>query len=131
MMIGQLASAIGYPEQVPDQATVYAFHVDGEEYRAEVIGNRLVMKRVLAIAETDLPRFAEYAAGRLLREDAVFAWDDRADQAILWREMPMQGRVVEIVAAFEDFVDSCDWWIQRVNELQAPPTVFPDILIRP
>lgn len=130
-MIGQLASAIGYPEQVPDQATVYAFRVDGEEYRAEVIGNRLVMKRVLAIAETDLPRFAEYAAGRLLREEAVFAWDDRAEQAIVWQELPMQEPRSVIVSAFEDFIESCEWWLQRVNELQTPPTVFPDILIRP
>lgn len=130
-MIKQLAQAINYPEQVPERASVCVFRVDGGDIVAEIIGRRLVLKRVLDIAEEDLPRFAEYAAGRLLREDAVFAWDDRADQAILWREMPMQARAVEIVAAFEDFVDSCDWWIQRVNELQAPPTVFPDILIRP
>lgn len=130
-MIKQLAQAINYPEQVPDQASVYVFRVDGGDIVAEIIGRRLVLKRVLEVSEEELPRFAEYAAGRLLREDAVFAWDDRADQAILWREMPMQARAVEIVAAFEDFVDSCDWWIQRVNELQAPPTVFPDILIRP
>lgn len=130
-MIKQLAQAIHYPEQVSDQASVYVFRVDGGDIVAEIVGRRLVLKRVLEVSEEELPRFAEYAAGRLLREDAVFAWDDRADQAILWREMPMQGRAVEIVAAFEDFVDSCDWWIQRVNELQAPPTVFPDILIRP
>lgn len=130
-MIKQLALAINYPEQVPDRGGVYTFRVDGGDIVAEIVGRRLVLKRVLDITEEDLPRFAEYAAGRLLREDAVFSWDDRADQAILWREMPMQARPAEIVAAFEDFVDSCDWWVQRVNELQAPPTVFPDILIRP
>lgn len=130
-MIKRLATAINYPEQVPERATVFVFRVDGGNIIAEIVGRRLVVKRVLEIDDEDLPRFAEYAAGRLLREEAVFAWDERAEQLILWQELPMQARPAEIVTAFEDFVDSCDWWLQRANERQMPPTVFPDILIRP
>lgn len=130
-MIKRLATAINYPEQVPDQALVYVFRVDEGSCVAEVIGGRLILKRVLEISEAELEQFAGYAAGRLLREEAVFAWDDRTEQAIVWQELPMGGSTAEIVSAFEDFCDSYDWWQQRVNELQAPPTVFPDILIKP
>lgn len=130
-MIKRLAGAINYPEQVADRESVHAFRVDGGVCFAEMIGGRLILRRVLEVPEEEVTRFAGYAAGRLLREEAVLAWDERAEQLMLWQEMPMQGSAAEIAAAFEDFCDSYDWWLQRVNDLQAPPTVFPDILIKP
>jgi hypothetical protein len=130
-MISKLASAIGYPEKVADGSDVYAFRVDGWEIVAEKIGSRLVLKLYLDVAYDDLPLFASYAAGRLLREEAVLAWDDNAQKAVLWREIPPNADHPMMKDAFEDFADSCDWWVQRVMEIDAPKSVFPDIMIRP
>jgi hypothetical protein len=130
-MISKLASAIGYPEKVADGSDVYAFRVDGWEIVAEKIGSRLVLKLYLDVAYDDLPLFASYAAGRLLREEAVLAWDDNAQKAVLWREIPPNADHPMMKDAFEDFADSCDWWVQRVMETDAPKSVFPDIMIRP
>ena len=130
-MISKLASAIGYPEKVANGATVYAFCVDGWEICAEKIGNRIVLKRPLEVACDDLPLFASYAAGRLLREEAVLAWDDKAQQAVLWREIPPDAPPSAMKEAFEEFADSCEWWMQRVSDVHAPASVFPDVLIRP
>lgn len=130
-MIHKLANAIGYPEEVSSGVVAFTFRVDDGAYIAEIIGSRLVMKRVLDIAEEDLLRLIEFVAGRLLREEAVLAWDDRLEQAFLWQEMPINGSTVEIQNAFETFVESCEWWFARVAEMRVPPTVFPDIMIRP
>jgi hypothetical protein len=130
-MISKLASAINYPEKVSEDSSVYAFRVDGWEIIAEKIGSRLVLKLYLDVAYDDLPLFASYAAGRLLREEAVLAWDDNAQKAVLWREIPPQADSSEMRAAFEEFADSCEWWMQRVMEIDAPKSVFPDIMIRP
>lgn len=130
-MITKLANAIGYPDRVPSEAVVYAFRIDGEEYIAEKMGARLIVRYWLNIDEEELPKFAGFSAGRMLREEAVFAWDDRSERACLWQEMPMGGSVATIVAAFEAFLDACEWWQDRVNELHVPPTVFPDIMIKP
>ena len=130
-MISKLASAIGYPDKVADSLVVYAFRVDGWEIIAEKIGSRLVLKLYLDVAYDDLPLFASYAVGRLLREEAVLAWDDNAQKAVLWREIPPQTDSSEMRAAFEEFADSCEWWMQRVMEIDAPKSVFPDIMIRP
>jgi hypothetical protein len=130
-MISKLASAIGYPERVADGSPVYAFRVDGWELIAETMGNRLVLKRYLDVDYGDLPLFASYVAGRLLREEAVLAWDDNAQKAVLWREIPPNADHPMMKDAFEDFADSCDWWVQRVMEIDAPKSVFPDIMIRP
>lgn len=130
-MIGKLAKVIGYPEAVPDGATIFIFNVDGGECIAEMIGSRLILKRKLDIEDEDLPRFAEFAAGRMLREEAVFSWDDHDECAILWQEIPSNADANSMELAFADFADSCDWWLQRVGEIHAPPSVFPDIMIRP
>ena len=130
-MISKLASAIGYPEKVDDGLVVYTFRVDGWEIIAENIGNRIVLKHYLDVTSDDLPQFASYVAGRLLREEAVLAWDDNAQKAVLWREIPPNADRPMMKDAFEGFADSCDWWVQRVMEIDAPKSVFPDIMIRP
>jgi hypothetical protein len=130
-MISKLASAIGYPDKVADGLVVYTFRVDGWEIIAEKIAFRIVLKRYLDVSYDDLPMFASYAAGRLLREEAVLAWDDKMQKAVLWREIPPQTDSSEMRAAFEEFADSCEWWMQRVMEIDAPKSVFPDIMIRP
>jgi hypothetical protein len=130
-MISKLASAIGYPERVADGSPVYAFRVEGWELIAETMGNRLVLKRYLDVDYGDLPLFASYVAGRLLREEAVLAWDDKSQKALLWREIPPNANPSEMKNAFEEFADSCEWWMQRVLDIHAPKSLFPDVLIRP
>lgn len=130
-MISKLAVAIGYPEDVADNSSVYAFRVDGWEIIAEKPAGRLILKCYLDIGYDDLPEFASYVAGRLLREEAVLAWDDKAQNAVLWREIPENANSAAMKEAFEEFADSCEWWMQRLSDIRAPENVFPDILIRP
>lgn len=130
-MISRLARAIGYPETVADDIDVFAFRVDGGAVIAEKTPYGLVLKKTLEIPFENLNVFAAYAAGRMLREEAVLAWDDRAERALLWREIPGRADAQTMKEAFEEFADSCDWWIQRVAEIDAPKSVFPDIMIRP
>ena len=130
-MISRLASAIGYPEKVADGLSVYAFCVDGWEIIAEMVGSRLVLKRYLDIGYDDLPQFASYVAGRLLREEAVLAWDDKAQKALLWCEIQQGANSVAMKDNFEEFADSCEWWMQRALDVHAPESLFPDIMIRP
>ena len=130
-MISKLAVAIGYPERVADNSSVYAFRVDGWEIIAEKTAGRLILKFYLDIGYDDLPEFASYVAGRLLREEAVLAWDDKAQNAVLWREIPENANSAAMKEAFEEFADSCEWWMQRLSDIRAPENVFPDILIRP
>jgi hypothetical protein len=130
-MISELANAIGYPEKVPDGSSVYAFRVDGWEVIAEKLAGRLVLKSYLDVGYDDLPLFASYAAGRLLREEAVLAWDDKAQKAVLWREIQQNANSSAMRDAFEEFADSCEWWMQRVLDVHAPKSVFPDMMIRP
>jgi hypothetical protein len=129
--IARLAIAVGYPETVADGVGVYTFRVDGEEIVVQTLASRLVLKRYLDVPHDSLNVFASYAAGRMLREEAVLAWDERAERAFLWREIPEKADAAEMKAAFEEFADSCDWWAQRVAEIDAPKSVFPDIMIRP
>ena len=104
--IASLAIAVGYPEKVADDIGVFTFSVDGEEIVAQSLSSRLILKRYLDVPFDNLSVFASYAAGRMLREDAVLAWDDRAERAFLWREIPEKAAAAEMKAAFEDFADS-------------------------
>ena len=130
-MISKLAVAIGYPEEVADNSSAYAFRVDGWEIIAEKPAGRLILKCYLDIGYDDLPEFASYAAGRLLREEATLAWDESAQKALLWREISPNANLAEMKDSFEEFADSCEWWMQRALDVNAPKSVFPDVLIRP
>ena len=57
---------------------------------------------------------ARYAAGRMLREDATLAWDNGA---FLWQDVPAGANSAEMARDFERFMDSCDWWRERVDAL--------------
>jgi hypothetical protein len=127
-----LAAAIGYPERVADDLLMYDFRVDGFEIIAEKLGARIVLKHFLdRVGFDDLPTFASYAAGRLLREEAVLSWDERAQKAFVWCEIPATAAPAGMKESFEAFVDSCEWWRQRAGDDPSPESVFPDILIRP
>ena len=127
----RLCEAIAYPEPMPDGATSFTMMVDGADVLLRLLGKRLVISRVIDRDENDLPQLAAFAAGRLLKEETVLAWDERLSACVLWQELPENADDAQLVRFFEDFMNSSDWWVERAGELNAPPAVFPDIVIRP
>ena len=119
--VERLADAIGYPERVPEGGVSFVFQVDGTEVLAEETGGRLRLLLELPVEESQLPRFASYAAGRMLREEAVLSYgmpgNDNA--MFLWQDAPVTAIEYELSRLFETFADSCDWWRARVEELRA------------
>ena len=128
--IKRLAKAIGYPDRIPDETLVATLRVDDAEVSALVVGNRLVLSQRLSDATNKLPALAGYAAGRMLREEAVLAYGDGA--AFLWQDAPADAGEQTLVRLFESFMDSCDWWRARVETPRAEEkTDFPEMMIRP
>ena len=87
--VGRLASAIGYPQEVPGDSVDFAFKVDGGEIRALDLEKRLVLLREISREEDELPRLASYSVGRALREDAILYWDERIGAAVLSHPSPL------------------------------------------
>ena len=116
---------------MPDGATAVTLRVDGSDVLLRILGKRLVISRVIDRDENDLPQLTAYAVGRILKEEAVLAWDERLSACVLWQELSEDANSEQLTKFFEDFMHSCDWWVDRAEELNAPPTVFPDIVIRP
>ena len=130
-VLEKLCEAIEYPEPVPEGAETYTLRVDGGDVVARLLGKRLVLSRVIDRDEHDLPQLTAYAAGRLLKEEAVLAWDERAAACVLWQDIQDNAEGGRLTRFFEEFMASCDWWLARAVELNAPPPAFPDIVIRP
>ena len=127
----RLCEVIAYPEPVPEGATRFQLRVDGGDVTVRLVGRRLVLSRVIDREDNDLSQLAIFAAGRILKEEAVLAWDERASVCILWQDVSDNADGAELTRFFEAFMDSCDWWLARAVELNAPPVHFPDIVIRP
>jgi hypothetical protein len=131
--VERLLRAIGYPDRAPEAALSFTLLVDGVEIVASEEDGRLRLVCRLTDDAAHLPRLAEYAAGRMLREDAVLAFDQRSGAAILWREVDGSADERTLQRAFEDFADSCDWWRERIaaqsGDQEAP--AFPEMMIRP
>ena len=51
--------------------------------------------------------------------------------ALLWRDIPADSSPAAMQRAFEGFCDSCDWWLDRVRELDEPADDIPPMMIRP
>ncbi|MBQ4479522.1 MAG: hypothetical protein II943_02680 [Victivallales bacterium] len=126
-----LCAAIAYPDPVPAGATAFQLHVDGGVVAARLMNGRLVLSREISREEADLPRLASYAAGRLLREEAVLAWDERAGACILWQECPANASSAQLLHFFKTFLASCDWWLARVADLVVEPVAAPAMVIMP
>ncbi len=126
-----LCKAIAYPDPVPEGAAAFQLRVDGANVAARLMGNRLVLSCGITRAEDNLPKLAAYAAGRLLREEAVLAWDENAAECVLWQECPANASSTQLVRFFENFMTSCDWWLARVADMQAPPVRSPELVIMP
>ena len=113
--ITRLIDAVGYPERAPGGALSFTLQVDGADVLAEERGGRLRLSLKLAVAEGLLSKFAAYATGRMLREEAVLSVDGERG-LFLWQDAPASAASRVLVRLFETFMDSCDWWRARVEE---------------
>ena len=130
--IGRLIDAVGYPERAPEGAVSFTLRVDGMEIMAEERDGRLILSRVLTDSDDLLPTLAGYAAGRMLREDAVLAADPNTRGAFLWQDSPATADAQSLVRLFETFLDSCDWWRSRIaGETTNTSESVPEMMIRP
>ena len=128
--IERLVEAIGYPDRIPEGTLSATLRVDGAEVSAAVTGDRLVLSQRLTDEADKLPTLADYAAGRMLREEAVLAYGDGA--AFLWQDAPVDIGDQALARLFEAFMDSCDWWRARLEDPAEEKTPdFPGVVIRP
>ena len=125
--------SVGYPDRVPEGSSSFTMRVDGMEIVAREAGGRIVLSYSLSGDSAIVPTLCSYAAGRILREDAVLACDKSS--AFLWQDVSASSGEREMVRFFETFVDSCDWWRERVDALSggATASTAPDdaMVIRP
>lgn len=130
--IVRLAQSIGYPDKVPTSASSFTLKVDGFEVVVRTEAGRLVLVYRLGVfGDEGLLRLAGYAAGRILREEATLAWEPSDGSLILWQGAPSDAGAVALRSLFEDFTHACDWWRDRVSDIEAPPAAFPEVMIRP
>ena len=130
--VERFIAAIGYPEKAPVGATSFSVLVDGGEVLVRAESGRLFFSRALACGEDELPRLAAFVPGRMLREEAVLAAEPGpGGAALLWRDLPADASAGAMQLAFESFCDSCDWWLERVDEFSAPAPEIPPLTIRP
>ena len=127
--IERLIEAIGYPERAPAGALSFTLQVDGADVLAEERSGRLRLTLSLSDDENLFPKFAAYAAGRMLREEATLAVGERAagsnsaaaqssagQTLFIWQDVPASAGGHALARLFETFMDSCDWWRARVEE---------------
>lgn len=130
----RFVQVLGYPGGVPAGARTFTLVVDGGEIEAEERDGRLVLTKTLRTAETgespDLAALAGYAAGRMLKEEAVLAWDAVREAPILWQDVAAGADAAQFRRFFEVFTASCDWWEARVREVRDHQRV-PEMMIVP
>jgi len=113
----------GYPDRVPAGSSSFIMRVDGMEILAEESGDGITLSAALGGDESVLPVLATYSAGRMLREDAMLAWGRRSgatgsgEEVFLWQSVPAGAGATEMLRFFETFMDSLDWWRERVEAL--------------
>ena len=129
----RLARAIGYPDAVAADSARVALLVDGAEVVASEEGGRAILQATVAAGPSDelLTALAGFAAGRILREEAVLAYEPKTDAALLWQAAPAGADALALRAFFRAFTASWDWWRARVAELENPKPSFPEVMIRP
>lgn len=125
-----MAEAIGYPDRMSEGTLMATLRVDGAEVAATVTGERIVLSQSLTDDADKLPALAGYAAGRMLKEEAVLSYGDGT--AFLWQDASARASDQALARLFESFMDSCDWWRSRVTDLDSEegPGVH-EIVIRP
>lgn len=128
--IERLAAAIGYPQKVPEGAVSFEFLVDDDPVTARTQGGALQFRWMMPEG-LPLERLAVFAAGRVLREEAVLAWDPATERAMLWQGAAKGADDRALVRTFQAFLNSRDWWAERVREIKAPKAKLADLVIRP
>lgn len=76
-------------------------------------------------------RLAEYAAGRMLKEDAVLSWDAARGGLFLWQAGDASWNERRLRSFFTDFLNSLDWWLERAGEQGGEPIRPGEMIIRP
>lgn len=130
----RFVQVLGYPGGVPAGARTFTLVVDGGEIEAEERDGRLILTKALRAAEAgerpDLAALAGYAAGRMLKEEAVLAWDAVRETPVLWQDVAAGADAAQFRRFFEVFTASCDWWEARVREVRDHQRV-PEMMIVP
>ena len=130
-VISRLAAAIAYPEPVPAGTDEFTFLVDDGEVKAIAASGELRLELELPADGEHAVRLAEFAAGRILREEATLAWDAATEKFFLWQAVPDTLSDERLRLFFEVFTASCDWWLDRLREESAPAAPFPEMIILP
>lgn len=128
--VDRLLDAIGYPlDEVLSEGESVVLKVDGREVRVRELRGRLVLSFSLGTpSEEGLRQLASFAMGRMLREEAVLAWDPERRELILWQSVPVTAAGDLMRRIFEVFLASCDWWADRSGETVE---TIPETMIRP
>ena len=117
--------SVGYPDRVLEGSSSFTMRVDGMEIVAREASGRIVLSYSLSDDSSIVPTLCSYAAGRILREDAVLTCDKSS--AFLWQDAPASSSEREMVRFF--------WWRERVDALSggATASTAPDdaMVIRP
>ena len=133
-VLERCVQVLGSPGGVPAGARTFTLVVDGGEIEAEERDGRLILTKALRTAEAgespDLAALAGYAAGRMLKEEAVLAWDAVREAPILWQDVAAGADAAQLRRFFEVFTASCDWWEARVREVRDHQRV-PEMMIVP
>lgn len=126
-----MAEAIGYPDKVPDDVLSFVFRIDGAEIKAFSSGESVRLVCEIDAGEDDLPALADWAVGRMLREEATLAAAP-SGKPFLWQEASAKADGPSLRRFFEKFLDSCDWWRARAEEKESGGAPrFPSVMIRP
>lgn len=116
-LVDRLPKVIGYPsDEVKSDGGSVTLIVDGHAVRASDWRGRLMLSLSLGNPpDEDLKRFASYATGRMLREEAALAWDPAAKELLIWQAVPATATDDQLRRVFEVFCASCDWWGERLK----------------
>jgi len=131
--VDRLVAAIGYPsDEISSENGVLQLLVDGGKMEVRESEGRMVFSRALgSFDDAGLQRLAGYAAGRMLKEDAILSWDPAAGGVMLWQDVPSGASDSQLRRVFEVFCASCDWWLARAGEEHVSSDRVPEMMIRP
>lgn len=129
----RLLRAIDYPGDYPPGGRPFTLVVDGGEMVLSEQDGRLMLQKTLRRPDgepADLAQLAGYATGRMLREEAVLAWDPQEEAPVLWQDVPAEASEEVLRRFFEVFATSCEWWMARLGEAQQVERM-PEMVIMP
>lgn len=131
--IERFVKAIGYPiDEIERTEGPISLLVD--EMTIKVIEDRgdLILRFSLgSIEEVNAADILGFAAGRVLKEAAVAAFDPALGEVFLWQKLAAKSSENAAVDAFERFMTSCEWWKAAIGaELSKPKERVADEFMR-